>query len=178
MAEIRNFRKSISGFNREDVVQYIEYMNNRHAAQLNQLKSELQAVKDELEAARQDTATKEALDAEKAESQKLRDEVAALKAELEAKSGACAERELEAYRRAERCERAAKERVDKVYAQVNSVLETVTKNSETTADQISQVVDSFACQITDMQAALEKSKQSIREAAETMKAIRPVEPEC
>jgi len=192
---VQNFRKSIGGFNREDVVQYIEFINNRHNTQVNQLKAELQTVKYEIAAAQQDASVKEELESVraqldaalaekaeaellKAETESLKAEVAALKTELEAKSNECADRELEAYRRAERVERTAKERVTHIYAQVNSVLERVTRNSECTADQISQVVDSFARQITDMQAALEKSKQSIREAAETMKTIRPVEPDC
>ena len=40
MAEFQKFRSSLGGFNREDVVHYIEYINNKHAAQLNQLKNE------------------------------------------------------------------------------------------------------------------------------------------
>ena len=37
MAGIQNFRKSFRGFNRKDVVDYIEYMNNTHNAQIEQL---------------------------------------------------------------------------------------------------------------------------------------------
>ena len=181
---IQNFRKSIGGFNREDVVQYIEFINNRHNTQLNQLKAELQNVREELEAARQDTSAKEELEsvraqleaalAEKAEAEALRAEIATLKTELETRTSG----ELEAYRRAERVERNAKERVAQIYAQVNSVLEQVTGTSECAAEQISQMVDSFSAQIADMQTALERSKQSIREVADTVKAIRPAEPEC
>jgi len=42
MATQQNFRTAFNGFNREDVVHFIEYMNAQHAAEINQLKSELE----------------------------------------------------------------------------------------------------------------------------------------
>ena len=41
MAVPQNFRSALHGFNREDVVQYLEYINNKHQTQLNQLNEEL-----------------------------------------------------------------------------------------------------------------------------------------
>lgn len=41
MAAQQNFRTAFNGFNREDVVHYIEYLNSKHTAEVNQLKSEL-----------------------------------------------------------------------------------------------------------------------------------------
>ena len=38
---IQNFRKSIGGFNREDVVRYIEYMNTKHAEEIAALNDEM-----------------------------------------------------------------------------------------------------------------------------------------
>ena len=37
----QNFRSAFNGFNREDVVRYIEYINSRHNTEINVLKSEL-----------------------------------------------------------------------------------------------------------------------------------------
>ena len=37
------FRSAIGGFNRSEVVQYIEYLNKQHASQVAQLNSQLQA---------------------------------------------------------------------------------------------------------------------------------------
>ena len=42
MAAQQNFRTSFNGFNREDVVHYIEYLNSKHTAEVNQLKSEVE----------------------------------------------------------------------------------------------------------------------------------------
>ena len=41
MAEQQNFRIAFNGFHREDVVRYIEELNARHAAEVNQLTSDL-----------------------------------------------------------------------------------------------------------------------------------------
>ena len=48
MAHFQNFRTALGGFNREDVVRYIEYMNNQHRSQIEQLNTQLQLVKAEL----------------------------------------------------------------------------------------------------------------------------------
>lgn len=48
MAEQQNFRAAFNGFNREDVVQYIEQMNTKHAAEISQLNSDMQYLQDKL----------------------------------------------------------------------------------------------------------------------------------
>lgn len=45
MAIPQNFRSALGGFNREDVVQYLEYMNSRHQQELNQLNTELEELR-------------------------------------------------------------------------------------------------------------------------------------
>ena len=42
---VQNFRSAFYGFNREDVVRYIEYLNNQYKNQLDQLNNQLQAAK-------------------------------------------------------------------------------------------------------------------------------------
>lgn len=41
MAAQQSFRSALNGFNREDVVRYIDYLNAKHASELAQLSSEL-----------------------------------------------------------------------------------------------------------------------------------------
>lgn len=48
MAEQQNFRTSFNGFNREDVVHYIEQVNAKHAAELSRLNSDMQYLQDKL----------------------------------------------------------------------------------------------------------------------------------
>ena len=48
MTEQQNFRSAFNGFNREDVVQYIEEVNAKHAAEISQLNSDMQYLQDKL----------------------------------------------------------------------------------------------------------------------------------
>lgn len=187
MAAIQNFRRSISGFNREDVVQYIDYINKKHATQVNQLKSEIQEQKDELTKLRAKPDVDPELESrlEAAESQRdelqqqvaaLQAEVAQLKAQLE-KAQQPSSGELEAYRRAERAERMAGERVAQLYSQANAVLERATAGIADTAAQVGQITDSVAGQLAQMQEILAQSKQTMQGTADAMMAIRPIDPQ-
>ena len=55
MAQTHSFRSAFHGFNREDVVHYIEYINNKHTELVNQLNSEKQALLEEVNALRSQT---------------------------------------------------------------------------------------------------------------------------
>ena len=50
MADQQLFRTAFNGFNRDDVVQYIEELNARHAAEVNQLNADLQYLQEKLDA--------------------------------------------------------------------------------------------------------------------------------
>ena len=45
MAAPQNFRASFNGFNREDVVHYLEYINAKHSNQISQLTAENQELR-------------------------------------------------------------------------------------------------------------------------------------
>ena len=47
----QTFRSALNGFNREDVVRYIEYLNSVHTAEINQLNSELEYLRNQEPAA-------------------------------------------------------------------------------------------------------------------------------
>lgn len=49
MAAQQTFRTAFNGFNREDVVRYIEYLNTKHTAEVNQLNSELAFLRSKLD---------------------------------------------------------------------------------------------------------------------------------
>ena len=66
MAAFQNFRSALNGFNREDVVRYIEFINNQHNAQVAQLNTQLQNAQEALAKA-QGGANGEHDDAEKGE---------------------------------------------------------------------------------------------------------------
>lgn len=80
MATQQNFRTAFNGFNREDVVHYIEYMNTQHAAEISQLNSELDFFRSKPET-REETS---ALEEQAARLEELVARCAALEGELEA----------------------------------------------------------------------------------------------
>ena len=48
MAEFQNFRSAFNGFNREDVVHYLEYLNSKHNNLVNQLSEEAENLRNRI----------------------------------------------------------------------------------------------------------------------------------
>lgn len=161
MAIIQNFRSALGGFNRQDVVRYIEYINNQHKSEIEQLNTQLQAAQEALSKAG-GAANEEVL------------------AKLEAAEARCAEleeklaqeprkdTELEVYRRAERAERLARDRANQIYEQANALLAEATTKIEAASDSFGAISAQLAQQ-------LEQSKTELQEAVAAMYAIRPTE---
>lgn len=192
-----NFRSAFNGFNREDVVHYIEFLNSKHSAELSQLNSELDYLRTrqpELPTAEpapvQDSDT---LAQQAARIRELFDRCNALEQELEAAKAekeqlaaqldagqqqqhsyqSRVEEELEAYRRAERTERFARERAENLYRQANGALADATVKVDDAAQHVSQMTDRVISQLAELQDAVAGSKQALRDAAATMYTIRP-----
>lgn len=201
MAAPQNFRSAFNGFNREDVVHYLEYINAKHNTEVNQLTSQLESLRaqlDELHARpvidlqpMMDTL-KEQLEQTQAEKAALEQEVdelkqtnAALEQELEQSRAVPApaaepvaekqyrEEELEAYRRAERTERLARERADQLYRQTNGVLADATAKVDGVVAEVSTVADQVMAQLAQLQNAVTSSKKALQDAADIMYTLRP-----
>lgn len=234
-----NFRSSFHGFNREDVVHYLDYLNKKHDEMLRQLSSEADNLRQKLENAMQNppedtnalkercdqlekeladaqsekaalegqaselqeklTQAQEALDraladlqAAQTENQTLENRLSALQAELDgvqaarcqeqtarkeegSSAGAFREEELEAYRRAERTERMARERADQVYRQVNGVLADATVKVEEAAGQLADISDRVMSQMDLLRSAVDGSKQALADAAAGLYDLKPTE---
>ena len=167
MAGIQNFRSAMGGFNRQDVVNYIEYMNNKHNAQVEQLNNQLQAALSRPG----DPALQAQLEAAQARIQEL-------EAQLAQGSGSpinCTEQELEAYRRAERTERQAQERAQQIYDQANAVLAEATVKAEALSSQIRTVADNASQRLKEYQQTIDETKEAFSQAVATLYAIRPEE---
>ena len=208
----KNFRSAFSGFKREDVVRYIEYMNAQHVAQVNELNAELEFLREKMAAPAQlDPAVAKRLEDYKEQVRILENRCDTLEqerdaaaqastpnAELEAKvqeltarcealqqerDAAIAEKEaaavahvsaeLEAYRRAERTERMARERAEQVYHRVNGVLSDATVKVDEATSQIGDMSEEFPARLDALRSAVGNSRQALAEAAETMYALRP-----
>ena len=178
MGSLQNFRCALNGFNREDVVAYIELVNNKHAAQVNQLKNELQAQQAEaarLRAAADHSQLETQLAQEQARRAQLEEEVEQLRQELAAKSMLVepAGYELEAYRRAERAERMANARAAQIYDQANGILADATVRVDTSADAINHAAEQVAAQLNQLMQAIDAGKLVMRDTAAAMYGIRP-----
>ena len=187
MATQMNFRSALNGFNREDVVHYIQFLNSKHTADLNQLNAELAYLRNK-QAEQPAPQPDDIVEQQAARIRELFDRCAALEQELEAvkaekdqlavqiqqeTSRNRQEDELEAYRRAERTERYARERADSLYRQANGALADATVKVDEAAQQFSQMTDHIVAQLSDLQNAVTGSKQALRDAAATLYSIRP-----
>ena len=163
MAAMQHFRTALAGFNREDVVRYIEYLNNQHNSQIEQLNTQLQTAQEALSKAAQDPQLQEKLAAAEARCAEL-EAMLSENGQAPILSGD----ELEAYRRAERAERLARDRASQIYAQANAALADATVKVEAISDGMNTLAEQYTAQ-------LEQSKKNLQEAVAAMYAIRPEE---
>ena len=182
MAQSSSFRKAFNGFHREDVVRYIEYITAQHQSEMMQLRSENQALLEELEHYKAlSQAPVEAPVCAPEREAELLSRIEALQAQLEeaaaqpaaAPAPTLAERELEAYRRAEQVERAAKTRAEQLYRQANSTLAEATTHVDMAAGQFRMIAERVNVQMAELQQAVEASKNNLLDATAIMYTIRP-----
>ena len=178
MAAPSKFRSAFNGFNREDVVHYLEYLNSKHTAQVNQLTSEADFLRTKLETLQSGEDQAERIAALEQERDELRAQLEALQArcnELEQKPAApvCgAAEELEVYRRAERTERMARERADLICRQTNVVLGEASVKVNDFATQVGPMADQILSQLSQLQSTIAAGKQSLQDAAVILSTLR------
>ena len=178
MAAFQNFRSAVGGFNREDVVRYIEYINNKHSSQINQLNTEMQALQEELSQLRGQTDLSAQLEEANARIAQLEQERDVLAAQVEQMvNRPQTDSELEAYRRAERAERIAADRVAQLYNQANGALADATAKADETAVQVGDLTDALMVQLSQLQTVLSSGSNAMRDSAAALFAIRPATPD-
>ena len=166
MAAVQNFRTALGGFNREDVVRYIEYINNKHNSELEQLNTQLQTAKEALAQA-DNTELLARLETAEARCAELE---ALLAAGTPVTVAGTPGDELEVYRRAERTERLARERASYIYAQANAALADATVKVEAISDSMNDLCAQF-------DAKMQEGKKQLQDAVASLYAIRPEEEE-
>lgn len=170
-----NFRSAFHGFNREDVVRYIEFINSKHNTTVNQLRSDLAEAREEIDKLRCEPDLREKCAQQEQIIEDLRAQVLALTEQVDQQVQRRNEEELEIYRRAERMERQAKERAEVIYQTANGVLADATAKVDEASGQIAGVADQVAAQLALLQSAVTGSKQALSDAAATLYSIRPTE---
>ena len=159
MAETQRFRSAFNGFNREDVVNYIEYLNNHYTAQLAQLNNQLQEMGETVSA---DTVAdlQSRVDAALLRCEELTEKLCAQASKVSA--------ELEAYRRAEEVERIANVRAKDIYDKARSALAEATTMAETAVKEFDQVAERTAQQLKEYQASIFATVNSFKSAASAL----------
>lgn len=180
MEQPTQFRSSLNGFNRQDVVRYMEFVNNKHAAQVAQLTNELEYLRgkqDTLDAGRVAQLEKD-LSAAQLENAALRQRVAELEKQLAGQSAAApapaaapSESELEAYRRAERVERVARERAKQLAQQAAQALDQAGTQAEEAAAQIAQVSSRLSEQLARLQDAMDSGRRTLHETVGAVQTL-------
>ena len=193
MSTPQSFRSAFNGFNREDVVHYLEYLNTKHNNQINQLTAENESLRQQVDAlpdAESQRLLVASLEEKCAELTRQLDTAQTRCAELEQQLEQAAAKEqpaeapapalspsasdeLEAYRRAERIEREAKERAELVYFQATNVLTEASAKVDGISSDITEMADKDMTQLTQLQVAVSSSKQALQDASSIMGAIRP-----
>lgn len=183
-----NFRTAFNGFHKEDVVRYLEYINNKHQNQVNQLNTELEELR-----AQQPKGDASAYDATiwqlRAENGELQTENQELRTQKQALESRCAElaarlekaqaapednrQELDAYRQAERIQKEAQEQVELLYFQANHILTQANARLDHAAEDLTQLTDEVMGQITQLQMAVTTGKQALQDASSILSTIRP-----
>lgn len=156
-----HFRPAFNGFNRQDVVQYIEFLNNQHNAKVEQLNNQLQNAKFPA-----DSELQAKLDAANAR-------IAQLEAQLANANAGSAEQELEAYRRAERTERIAQERAQQICTQANAILADTTAKAEAATARIAELASQANAQLQAYQDAVSGTQAVFQETVDALYAIKP-----
>ncbi len=169
MASSYSFRSALNGFNREDVVHYLEYINTKNANQIAQLEREIDRLQG-MESWKNQIATLEQ------ENGALRQELEALKAQ-QAEVVRCNDEELEAYRRAERTERQAQQRAEQICQMACGIVADTGAKMDDTMTQIGTLADQAAQQLQRLQQAVLDSKSVMQEASTALHSIRPDENE-
>ena len=188
MADFSKFRSSLGGFHRGDVANYIESLSMQHAAAMKEKSGQIDALQDELLAARQ--KLQEAEEEKRALQDQLDDALAALEAatapaEDEAEDETEAEPEeapdypkleLEAYRRAEATERLATQRAQQLKRELVDFLENTTARYQQTGEDIAALAEDLKSGLKRLEENLSELDLLFGETAEHLETLTPAEP--
>ena len=180
----QSFRSAFNGFNRQDVVHYLEYINTKHQTQVNELTAEADDLRRQLEDLQAKTTQVAELEAQLSAMTEERDALRARVEQMQAAEvvqeprpemdgGSQVADELDSYRRAQQVERSARERAELVYHQANGVLNEAIAKVDTATAEITAKTDEAMSQLTQLQMAVSTSKQALQDAASLMNTIRP-----
>lgn len=192
-ATLPAFRSALHGFNRTDVVQFIQSQTAAHEKSLRLLREEITRLEDALKAANEE------LEACKAAAEAAAAEPAPEEAPAEPETPAAApqpatldapmappvtvvkaaapdfdEMELAAYRRAELTERMARERAASSAERMRTIFAQADEKLSVTSQDLKTLLDAFQSDFAQMQQLLETAQGIVDESSSSLKAASDI----
>lgn len=183
----RNFRAALNGFNRTDVVAYIEECAINHEKALRQLRDENARLRADLEAlqARQEAAQEpapeppvEAQEAPQAEEPEVptQPEPEPEVVPIVPPASSSAE-ELAAYRRAEAVERAARNRAAALCRQVNAIMDSTSRQLEGSRGDVDTVMSDLNICLRQLNDTFAQLRIIFDDAVQALTTVEPMKPD-
>lgn len=183
----QNFRTAFHGFNREDVVRFLETATARHTAEVNQLRDEIARLEGDLSLLRTRSGTgasQEELAALKAENDRLKAQVEELETQLTEPAATPVsdetnwkDEELAAYRRAETVERQARNRAAQMYHRVNGLIADLAARMDGSKAEMTAAAESLGQALDQLQLALDGGQSILTEGVTTLRTLELEHPE-
>ena len=188
-ASVENFRSALHGFNRTDVVQFIQAQTVEHEKALRLLREENARLQEALEAARAETAevtaSRDALAAQLENPAQPAPEAAPAEPSLDAPMASAAtvvcaapsnfnELELAAYRRAEMTERMARERAAASAERMKTVFSQADEKLALTSQDFATLLDTFRNDFDKLEQLLSTAQGIVDESSAGLKAAAEV----
>lgn len=188
-ASIENFRSALHGFNRTDVVQFIQAQTTEHEKALRLLREENARLQEALEAARAEAqeakAQNETLAAELDHAKQAVETPAPVEIPLDAPMAPVAsvvatapvnfnEMELAAYRRAEMTERMARERAAASAERMKTVFAQADEKLSLTSQDLATLLDAFRADFEKVQQVLTTAQGIVDESSAGLKAATEI----
>ncbi len=178
---VQNFRTAFHGFNREDVVRFLETATARHTAEVNQLRDEIARLEGDLSLLRTrsgDGASQEELEALQAENARLKAQVEELETQLTEPAATpirdetnWKDEELAAYRRAETVERQARNRAAQMYHRVNGLIADLAARMDGSKAEMTAAAEALGQALDQLQLALDGGQSILTEGTATLRAL-------
>ena len=191
MADFSKFRSSLNGFNRSDVVAYIESLCAAHQAELQQVRNENEALNDQLEQLRIDLASQtQRADALQQELEDTKTALASTETALDEAMVMLTEEqtrepeeetpdystmELEAYRRAEAMDRSSSERAARLSQQMTDLLEQVSGRYEQTGQEIQALTEDIRINLKRLDEAMSDLDVIFEETTQSFDGMDPAD---
>lgn len=191
----QNFRFAFNGFNRSDVVNYLEFLNMKHSEQVNQLTLDNEMLRQQLNAGRNSSVSepefeelRARLEAVTQERDALMGRVVALESKLSdqpavpvpvapaVESVAAVKeygpmQELEVYRRAERAEREAKERAQKIRSSAEEFVQLAITKAQSAAETYNDAARQTNARLNALLTSVDDGRQAMLSAVEQLRKI-------